>query len=218
MFYFVSLGLRYKHITKEIELILNSVEKIYLEGYTSFWPENDLKEFIKNYNPIILDRRYCEEELDWIKDNVAFCVFGDAFFATTHDSIKEFLRKKKISYKYIPNTSIFNVFSRVGLMYYKIGGVITIPNFECYSWKEKLLNNLKEGKHTLILLDTSPKRALKMLGNLEIVLIQRFCWDDEKIYFDKAINLINKEIKPPVSIIVPGNLHPIEKENLEEFI
>ena len=217
-FYFVGLGLKYEHITEEAKKVLKKT-KVYIDNYTSFYPKEDLERLIEEFNPTFLDRDSCECNTDWIQDNVSFGVFGDPFFATTHSAIIEELNKKGIEYKYIPGISIFNVaFSLVGLMQYKIGGIVTIPEFECYSWLEKIKKNILDGKHTLVLVICDPYKAISYFKNMKIVLIQHATWKTERILYGYGKDIMKIEnITHPVSIIVPGNLHPVEEESLKRF-
>ena len=96
------------------------------------------------------------------KDNeVSFLVVGDALCATTHMDL--FLRAKQMGTKVevIHNASIMNAVAACGLQLYRFGETISIPFFHKswrpYSFYDKLALNLKNGNHTLCLLDIKTK-------------------------------------------------------------
>ena len=97
------LGNEVKGISRSI---LKKCDKIYLEAYTSNYSDNSLKDVEKelNINFIKIYREESEQNFYKIVNeakntNIAFCVFGNITSATTHNSIINECKDKKIKYK-----------------------------------------------------------------------------------------------------------------------
>lgn len=166
--YFVGLGLSdEKDVTlKGHEAIKNS-KYVYLEAYTSILmiSQKRLEEYYEK-EFILADREFVESNCDDMirqakEDDVAFCVVGDPFGATTHSDL--FIRCKEmgVQVKTIPNASIINAVGITGLQLYRFGEIVSIPffteNWRPYSFAEKIEHNLQRGLHTLCLLDIKVK-------------------------------------------------------------
>ena len=115
---------------------------------------------------IVADREFvesnCQEMIERaVTDEVAFCVVGDPFGATTHTDL--FIRCKEmgVEVKVIPNASIITAMGVTGLQLYRFGEIVSIPffteNWKPYSFAEKIQYNLDRGLHTLCLLDIKVK-------------------------------------------------------------
>ena len=90
------------------------------------------------------------------------------------------------------------------------------------------IDNEKINAHSLILVDigmkakevleffeqTAKKKKFKIE---EVVVCSKLGTNEEKIYYARISELISKEIKTPICIIVPGKLHFLEEEALKRF-
>jgi len=88
----------------------------------------------------------------------ALCVVGDPLAATTHQELRLTALEAGLAVHYWPGTSILTVApSLAGLHHSKFGRLVTLPfpqpGFVPTSPVEHLLDNLRRGLHTLVLLD-----------------------------------------------------------------
>jgi diphthine synthase len=175
--------------------------------------------------------------------NVAFLVIGDIFGATTHTDLMLRAKEKNVNCEYIHNTSILNAVGIVGLELYKFGKTTSVP-FPTDSFKPEtpydvIKFNKHSGLHTLVLLDLRPDEdrfmtvnyALQYLINIEhhrkeevfnedtmCIGCARIGCHDFAIKFGKAKDLINEDFgKALHCIIIPGNMHFIEEEALNQW-
>ncbi|MEM0480742.1 MAG: diphthine synthase [Candidatus Aenigmatarchaeota archaeon] len=173
--------------------------------------------------------------------DVAILVYGDPFFATTHISLKIEAKKQNVEIKTIHSSSILTAIFEIGLSCYKFGKIVTIPlksKYEKlpYSVYEAIKVNKKNKLHTLCLLDIDkekneylkPNEALKLLleaekeykqniinKEIEVIIACRVGFKNEKIFFDKIENLLEKDFGfPPYVLIIPSELSSVEKEAL----
>lgn len=228
---------------------LETVKKcdiVYLENYTSKLgcSLEDLEKFYGK-KIIPLEREGVEQKqlfLSQAKDReIALLIIGDVFSATTHTSIFMDAKKKGIKVNVINNASILNAVGITGLELYKFGKVTSIP-FKYTNVKapyEVLEMNLRNGLHTLFLLDLKPKDsefltikdAIEYLQGLEIeegkgifkdetlcIGCARLGSDDYMIKTGTAAELAKIEFgKAPYCLIVPGKLHFVEEEAVESW-
>ncbi|HIQ51535.1 MAG TPA: diphthine synthase, partial [Nautiliaceae bacterium] len=210
MIYLIGLGVKKEHITNYIEKLLENSDFIILEQYTSYF--EDLS-FLEKYKEKLIkaDRKFFEEDLlNFIEENkdknIAILIFGDVFVATTHQSLVNELKKRKITFKIINNVSIINLISNLGLSIYKFGKITSIPflirdkRIKIESPIKVIKDNQKIKAHSLILLDLDPikKDYLKAEEALEyllknkikekIILCSRIAWNDEKIFYIEELN------------------------------
>lgn len=165
MLYLIGIGLG-----NEKDISLNALEavkkcnNVYLESYTSLGNFNveDMKK-LYGKDIIIADRDMVERSAentilkDALEGDAAFLVVGDAFAATTHADLVLRAKKKNIQVKYFHNASIINAVGVSGLELYKFGKTTSMVFFED-DWKpatayDAVELNLKDGLHTLVLLD-----------------------------------------------------------------
>ena len=245
MLYMIGIGLgNEKDITlNQLEIIKNS-DLVYLESYTSMlnFDIKDLEKLI-NKNVILADRNLVEVSneiiINSIIKNVCFLVKGDVFSATTHSDLFLRAKEKNIEVKILHNASILNAVSDCGLSLYKFGKIASIP-FDNKNI-ETPYNILLENKdmHTLFLLDLDPKNnkymnfktALEYLLKLEkeknknlinmnsnVVVCVALGTDNELIKYGKVNDLLNLNIEVyPQCLIIPGKLHFIEEEMLNNY-
>jgi len=235
MLYLIGLGLWDE---KDISIRgLETAKKcdfVFIEKYTSFWTGN-----LKNIGITAeeIKRTDLEDNVDKIleksKDkDIAILIPGDPLVATTHISILLEAKKKNIETKIIHSSSIFSAVLETGLQIYKFGKIATIPFYQTDVPYKILEENLKNGAHTLFLLDITKEKlmscaeGLKILLNLEnkfrkklisketeVVVFCRVGSSEQILKYDKIKNLIDLNCSPCV-IIILGKLHFLEKEFL----
>ncbi len=229
MLYLISLGLYDK---KDISLraieACKKCSKLYFEGYTSFYGSS-LKELEKIFGKKIISLKREEVESDFLikeskKKNVGLLVIGDALTATTHSSF--ILDKAKV----VHGSSILTAVGETGLMLYNFGKVTSIP-FDNKNVKEPY-NVLVKNKdlHTLFLLDLQNGKYMSVsegvkyllrqgMGNRLVVGCGGLGSDKREIKVCKAKDMVKKKFKlKPQCIIVPGKLHFVEEEILDEYM
>ncbi len=238
MLFIIGLGLNIKGISLEgIEAIKKSKE-IYLESYTISYPYNikELEKVIKR-KTIILERSGVEEFKflnNAKKRNIALLVYGNPLIATTHISLIEEAKKRKIKTEVIHSGSILDAVGETGLQVYKFGKIASIPKWEeknhytPNSFMEVLIANNKIKAHTLFLIDIGLefKDCLSQLIKSSephgikintIIIGEKLGNKDSKIYYGTINELKDKKIKFPYCIIIPSELHFAEKEYLEKI-
>lgn len=161
---------------------------------------------------------------------VGILIGGDCLTATTHTSLLEDAKRRKIQTKVIHGSSIYTAICETGLFIYKFGKTATIPlNGKLENVKETVKMNKKLGLHTLLLLDLDKeasifltvKDALKMLLKEKIIketdelIAFSKAGEESKICYDTVKGLTMREIPLPAVLIIPGKLHFKEKDFLE---
>ena len=239
MFYLIGLGLNEKGYSREAYDSVEKSEKIYVENYTVDFPYDFsvLEKQFKEKKLIPADREFVEsmkilEEAK--KKNVALLVYGNPLMATTHISLIEEAKKRKIKFSVIHGTSILDAVSETGLQIYKFGKITSMPawipkkKFTPESFMEVVKENLSIDAHTLILIDVGLRfsdalNELKIAGknkNIKfekILVCQKLGTDKNKIFYDDISKLEEKKVQSPFCIIIPGKLHFIESEFLDNF-
>ncbi|MEK6840844.1 MAG: diphthine synthase [Nanoarchaeota archaeon] len=232
MLYLVGLGLSNDSISKKGLDAVKECERVYLESYTVEFPY-DVKELEKTIGkkPVIADREFVEEMkfLDEAKKtDVALLIYGSPLAATTHISIMQEAKRKKIATEIIENASVFDAVAETGLQVYKFGKTASMPGFSADSYTSIIKENKGIKAHTLILIDIglSFQDALKKLeGDCnkngvkmdKIIICERLGLPNSHIYHDTPNRLRYLKIKAPFCIIIPSELHFIEKEFLEKI-
>lgn len=235
MFYLIGLGLDLKSISKEALEVCRKASKVYIENYTIEYPY-DLGEL-----DVIIERRIIPltrimvENEKFVEEarnkNVVLLVYGNPLIATTHISLLLKCRKEKIEYKVLNNASIFDAITETGLQIYKFGRTASMPvwseKYKPDSFVDIIKNNQKIKAHTLVLVDIGLhfSDALKQLEKAtnhkikfdRIIVCSRLGTDEGKFYYDTINNLFGKEIYEPFCIIIPGDLHFLEEEALNEL-
>lgn len=252
MLYFISLGLTKEQITLEAFNALNKCEKLYLEAYTSNYADNSLEYLEKELKKKFLNIYREDSEQNFYKivneaknKNIAFCVFGNITSATTHNSIINECKEKKIKYKLIPGISIFTIAHMLSkLEEYRFGRTISIvkpeENYYPKSFFKSILENKNINLHTLCLLDIKidakkeyymqPYEAAKLLLDIakenslnyneeQVIVISGASSKNEKIYLTnlKKLSKENTNYKYPSCLILFGKLTEYEKENISDL-
>lgn len=232
MLYLIGVGLNEKGISKEGLEATKKCKKVYLENYTVDFPYDVKKLELLIKKEIIPVGREKIENFSLLnkakKSNIAILVYGNPLFATTHISLLQETKKRNIKFKVIHNSSVFDSIGETGLQLYKFGKITSIPKFESNSYLETVKENLSINAHTLILIDIRMdfeyalerfEKDAKNNGLVfdEIIVCSNIGTNDSKIYYKNINELKSKKIKKPFCIIVPGKLHFLEKEFLENF-
>ena len=235
MLYLIGIGLNLKSFSLESIETIKKCKKVYLEAYTVDFPYelNELENTIGQFE--ILGREGVESSklIDESKKNdIALLVYGSPLFATTHLTLISDCKKAKVKYGVFFSASIFDALGETGLELYKFGKITSMPrwqkNFEPDSFLDVVRDNLSIKAHSLILCDIGLGfvDALKQLEESlnrkkmkieEIVVASSLGSQKGKIYYDSLINMKkkHKDIANPFCIIIPSELHFMEKEWLE---
>ena len=231
---------------KGLELVKNS-DFVYLENYTSQLNVSVQKlEELYGKKIILANREFVEQKLHIIDNaktkNVSILVIGDIFGATTHYELYMRAKKANIKVNLVHNSSIINAVAVTGLMLYSFGKTTSIPfpqpNYKPETAYDVIKQNLQNGFHTLVLLDLKPeedkymtvneglsillgieeKRKEKVFTEQTMVLGCARIGGDFKIRYGEAKKILNDEFgKPLHSIIVPGKMHFLEEEALQQW-
>lgn len=236
-----------KDITvKGLEAVMKC-DKIFLESYTSkLGISVDKLEKFYGKKIFLANRELVEKKAEQIleparKSSVALLVIGDVFGATTHTDIYLRAKQEKIDVVVINNASIINAISIVGLELYKYGKTTSIPfhNKDVEAPYDVIKNNKKNKLHTLCLLDIDAennkfmtiKEAIEYLLRIEAkkkqkvftkqtmcIGIARLGSEKPRIISGKAEELLKAEFGEPLhSLIIPGELHFVEEEALNQW-
>ena len=233
MFYLIGLGLNEKGYSREAYDAITKCKKIYVDNYTIEFPyemKNLEKQFPKE--KFILLNREAVEGLEFLSEakkiDVALLVYGSPLTATTHITILKEAKTNKIKTKVIYSASILDAIAETGLQIYKFGKITSMPNFEAESFIGIVKENLKTNAHSLILIDINMEYliALERLEKLlkknkieteEIVVCSKLGTEKQRIFYGEIRKLKNKKIEAPFCFIIPGELHFMEKEFLENY-
>ena len=239
MLYIIGLGLNRDGISKFGLAVAKKCKRVYLENYTVDFPytKHQLEEVIGK--KIIDANRNFIESLKIIDEaeklDVALLVYGSPLTATTHITLLQEAKKSGIRTKVIYNASVFDAVGETGLQLYKFGKITSMPkwnpaeNYEPDSFMEVIKENKSIKAHSLILIDIGLdfQNALEELEiaaknhNIKLtklVLCQVLGTQNRKISY-KTIGEFKEfsGVKKPYCIIIPGKLHFLEKEVLENF-
>jgi diphthine synthase len=234
MLWIIGLGLSEKGYGREAYDAILKADTIYAENYTVEFPYpiKSLESQFKGKKFLVAGRDFVEglEILESAKrKDVVLLVYGSPLMATTHISLVEEAKKRKIKVKVIHSASVFDAVAETGLQLYKFGKTASMPGFEADSYMEIVGNNLGINAHTLILIDIGLgfKDAVEKLSrdadknNVEIkkiVVCSRLGNKDGRIYYGDVKKLKSREVKSPFCIIVPSRkLHFMEEEFLKNY-
>jgi len=220
---------------------------VYLENYTSDLPGTTVKKLEEKIGKKVqlANRHFIETGKIMVhaeSNHLALLVPGDPLIATTHTDLLLRAKKRDIKTDIVHNASIYSAIAETGLQIYKFGKTTTVtfwkPNYKPKSFYETIKQNKERGLHTLLLLDLdkrkkeylSPKEAIKTLLEIEkekkqdivtektnLVIASRLGSPKRKIKYGEAEKLLEEKVEPPSSLIVPGELHEMEKKYLDIF-
>jgi len=174
---------------------------------------------------------------------VAFLVAGDPMAATTHVALRLRAHDAGIPTRIIHGPSIVTAAAgALGLQSYKFGRATTVPfpeaGFRPASPLDVILENRRRGLHTLVLLDVKEDGTVLPAGEALRYLLGLAGERSEKEFDDATLacvlsdvgssspgmfaghakDLLERDLgAPPQCIIVPGELHFLEKEALVKF-
>ncbi|KAK3954293.1 Diphthine synthase [Pseudoneurospora amorphoporcata] len=168
MLYLVGLGLSDEtDITVKGLEVVKKAERVYLEAYTSILlVDQATLESYYGRSIVVADREMVESDSDEIlrdadKVDVAFCVVGDPFGATTHTDLVLRARELGIQVRTVPNASIMSGIGAAGLQLYNFGQTVSmvffLDNWRPASFYDRIKENRSIGLHTLVLLDIKVK-------------------------------------------------------------
>ena len=234
-------------ITMDGVIALSMSDYIFYETYTSPIHSETL-EWVKlksQKEPIHLSRSQVEEPAELIEfakeKKVALLIVGDALSATTHVSLLLDCKKNNIEYQVIHNASVLTAVAGIlGLQHYNFGPVATLVlpegNYRPLSPIDKIKANMKNGNHTLVLLDIKADQPDKepiymraseaaeqiieagLSGEIKVAAAARVGRESQKLWYGKLKELKELDLgKEPHSLVVPSRLHFTEKEFLENL-
>ncbi|MDD9952861.1 MAG: diphthine synthase [Candidatus Woesearchaeota archaeon] len=241
MLYLIGLGLcDGNDITLRGKEAISSCAAVYIESYTSLLQcthaalEQQLGCTITQ-----LTRTAVEQEIGPIleraqNEDIAILVIGDPFGATTHTDLYLRAKKHSVPVQVIHNASIMNAIGALGLELYRYGKTVSIPywekNFEPRSYIDGITENLSRGLHTLCLLDIKAEQEKYMtipegiaylekeLDDTMVIGVARLGCPDQYIAVGRLSTLKDVDFgRPPHTLVLPGKLHPIEEEMLEQW-
>jgi diphthine synthase len=239
MLFIIGLGLNSRGISKEGLLALEKCKRVYLESYTVDFPypldELRLGKDIEKLNRAEVESDKLIREAKGRA--IALLVYGCPLFATTHMSLILDAEKAKVKTKIIYSASVFDAVAETGLQLYKFGKIASMPswnNSKNYTpdFLKYVKENLSINAHSLILVDIGLgfQKALFQLEenakreniNLDkIVVCSNMGAENEIILYGdiKDIREEDKELKitPPFCIIIPSEMHFLEKTAIERF-
>lgn len=244
---FVGLGLCPDCVSLRALSFLKSADYVFLDTYTSYMPGFGWKELaaLIGKDVVPLRRQDLEEKggrrvlESALRGNVAFASVGDPFVATTHVYLRNAALQRKIPVIYVPGVSIHSAaFSLAGLQVYKSGPPATIVEptdiYRPKSAFEKVVENLRRGLHTLLLLDIdlANMRFMSFSRGAQLLIegLSEYGVDVGKLLgvglsvvgsdrqgavastLEGLTGIRNNDF--PQSLIVPGRLDPVETEAL----
>lgn len=254
MLTFIGLGLfdKFDISIKGYRAIQES-DVVYLENYTSILVGSSIKELEEFYNKKIIVLYRDDIEVNNTKllnesknKNVVILIVGDVMISTTHIDLRIRAYDMNIKTSIIHGASILSAVCGIsGLQNYKFGRStsISFPYISNRGIKvvseypyDIILQNYKNGLHTLVYLDISKKKLMtvkdalsilidieknkqtKIIQNLLAVGISQAGSNNMKIITDYIKNIENFNLGSPLHVlIIPGKLHFMEAEALSKF-
>ncbi len=214
--YLIGLGLSPDLITLRGLRKIKDVRKVYLDIYTSSFPEplDEIKRIIGRNDIILANRSMLEERSSEIigeleHGDVALLVTGNPLLATTHVSLLIEARNKGHSFEVVPAPGIIpNALLLAGLMIYKIGKPVTLTYprngiISEYPY-DVIKDNDSRNLHTILLLEMDMERgimmtipeAVKLLFRLESIKRESVINGDRKAVAVSALGSHKQRICP----------------------
>jgi len=246
MLTFIGLGLFDREDVSEKGLrLIRSADYVFLEGYTSRLMGTTKEELETFYGrPVrLLMRPDVELHPDELlacaaQKNTVFLCAGDPMVSTTHADLRIRAAERGIPTAIVHGASIVSaVCGLSGLQNYRFGKSCSVPfpqgNWNPTSSLDVICENIKERLHTLVYLDIQDNRYMTVneaVGLLEgmagkkgvkiplYVGIARAGSAAPTVRAGTAKTLREVDFGPPLHIlIVPGELHDMERQYLERF-
>ncbi len=238
MLYLIGLGLNEKSLSKDAIDMIKRCKRVYLENYTVDFPYTHQALIDEIGKKFVVANREKVEGLEIVdeakKMDVALLVYGSPLTATTHITLIEEAMLSGVKYRVINNASVLDGIAETGLQIYKFGKITSMPywkqSYEPDSFMEVVKENQSIKAHTLILIDINMNitKAIEQLEKAakkhdiklgKLVVCQCLGTKKQKILY-KDIDEVRgyTGVQKPYCIIIPGELHFMEKKMLEGFI
>ncbi len=238
MLYLIGLGLNEKSLSKEAIEIIKRCKRVYLENYTVDFPYTHQALIDEIGKKFVTANREKVENLEIVdeakKMDVALLVYGSPLTATTHITLIEEAMLSGVKYRIVNNASVLDGIAETGLQIYKFGKIASLPewkkSYEPDSFMEIIKENQSIKAHTLLLIDIGLdiKKAVEQLEKAarnhelklsNLIICQALGTKKQKILY-KDISEIREftGVQKPYCIIIPGELHFMEKKMLEGFV
>lgn len=235
MLYLIGLGLNEKSLSKDAIEIIKRCKKVYLESYTVDFPYTHQALIDEIGKKFVAANREKVEGLEIVdeakKQDVALLVYGSPLTATTHITLIEEAILSGIKYRIINNASVLDGIAETGLQIYKFGKIASLPewkkSYEPDSFMEIVKENQSIKAHSLILIDIGLdiRKAVEQLEKAaknhniklsKLIVCQALGTKKQKILY-RNINEIKEftGVQKPYCIIIPGELHFMEKKMLD---
>lgn len=237
MLYLIGLGLNEKSLSKEAIAVIKRCKRVYLENYTVDFPythqqlEDEIgKKFVSANREKVENLEIVDEAK---KMDVALLVYGSPLTATTHITLIEEAILSGVKYKVFHNASVLDAIAETGFQLYKFGKITSMPawkkSYEPESFMEIIKENQSIKAHTLLLIDIGLdiKTAIEQLEKAarnhdvklyKIVICQAMGTKKQKILYKTIADAREfTGVQKPYCIIIPGELHFVEKEFLANF-
>ncbi|MDG6258066.1 MAG: diphthine synthase [Methanomicrobiaceae archaeon] len=247
MLTFVGLGLFDEQdiSLKGLECI-RCADRVYLESYTSVLMGADVPALERLYGkPLItLGREDVEQNPEPILEQaktgeVVFLTGGDPMVSTTHADLRIRAAREHVPTRIIHGASISSaVCGLTGLQNYRFGKSCSLP-FPTRGWfpttpLETIWQNQNQNLHTLVYLDIQEDRYMRVREGIEAIEgmaeasglpapplyvgVARAGSPEPVVAAGDAETINHIDFGPPLHILViPAELHVIEKEYLEMF-
>lgn len=230
---------------KGLECVRNA-DTVYLEGYTSRLMGADVADMEAFFGKEIrvLGREDVEQTPDDIiecamRGQVAFLTGGDPMVSTTHADLRMRAAAAGVATSIIHASSISSAVSGLsGLQNYRFGKSCSVP-FPAKGWfptapVETIAANLDLNLHTLVFLDIQMDRYMRIPEAIAIIEemaakrgieppalyvgIARAGSESPVVAAGSGAKLKETQFGPPLHVlVVPADLHPMEREYLEIF-
>ncbi len=247
MLTFVGLGLYdERSVTVEGQDAIRDAEAVFAEFYTSKLVGATVED-LETYHDVsieVRDRSGVEQDpapiLDGAEEGRAvFLTAGDPTVSTTHVDLRLRAHERGIETRIVHGPTVQTAASGLtGLQNYRFGKSTTIP----FPWAhggegvpdsviETIEANRQRGLHTIAYLDIKVESEELLTGSHAANLLSQYWHGDvlgvvvgragspEPVVHANRLDVLAEETfgSPPHLLVIPGELHPIEKEALEAF-
>ena len=246
MLWFVGLGLwDLEDVSLRGRRVIGEADRVFLEGYTSRLGGTTVEAMETAWGrPVtVLGREGVENEPEAVLEaartgTAVFLVPGDPMVSTTHVDLRLRAHALGIETRVVHGASIATAAPGLaGLQNYRFGPATSLP-FSHGSWRPTspaaaVRENLERGLHTLVYLDIQPGRCMLIPEALDLleagaadlgfevplyVGCARAGSPDPVVAAGTADRLRKVDFGEPLHVvIVPGELHVMEREYLEAF-
>ena len=243
MLSFIGLGLYdERSITLQGRDALRDADRAFAEFYTSrlVGTTVDALEETHGIDIEVRDRAGVERDPEPILDaasggHAAFLTAGDTMISTTHVDLRTRADERGIETRVIHGTTAQTAASSLtGLQNYRFGKATTLPFEETHGGvPDSVLATIGENRerdlHTLVYLDIDAESERYMTGDTAAglladhldavgVVVGQAGSDDPTVRADRLGALAGESFGPPLHLlVVPGDLHPLERESLRTF-